>query len=44
MTGTVTGKANFFSSGDIQTSEQQAVPIAAQDLSVQLTSVISEGW
>lgn len=44
MTGTVSGKANFFSSVDLQTSQRQAIPIAGQDLATTLTTAISEGW
>ncbi|MEO8353595.1 MAG: LptE family protein [Chthoniobacteraceae bacterium] len=46
----VTGRTTFFVSGsnalaaDVQQDERQALPIAAEDLSVRLVSQIAEGW
>ena len=45
-----TGKTTFFVSGsnalasDVLQDEKQALPLAAEDLSVRLVSQISEGW
>ncbi|CAN5513307.1 hypothetical protein BH09VER1_BH09VER1_45140 [soil metagenome] len=44
MNGTVVGRSNFFAAIDLQTSEAQAIPIAAQNAAEQLTSTLSEGW
>jgi outer membrane lipopolysaccharide assembly protein LptE/RlpB len=44
MAGGVSGRQSFFSSPDIQTDERQAIPLAAQDMAVQLTTAIAEGW
>ncbi len=47
---TITGRTTFFVSGsnalvaDVQQDERQALPIAAEDLSVRLVSQIAEGW
>lgn len=40
----VTGRTNFFVSGDLNQDERQAIPLAAEDAAVQLVSQISEGW
>jgi outer membrane lipopolysaccharide assembly protein LptE/RlpB len=42
--GRVTGRATFFSNTDLQTTERQAIPIAAHNAAVQLTTEVSEGW
>lgn len=44
LAGKARGDTSFFTSDDIQTSERQSIPIAAQDLAVQLVSEVSEGW
>lgn len=44
MSGRVRGDTSFFTSPDIQTDERQAIPVAAQDMAIQLVSEISEGW
>ena len=49
-TKTVTGRASFFVSGsnartaNVNRDERQAIPQAADDAAVQLTSYLSEGW
>ncbi len=46
----VTGQTSFFVSGsgsvaaDVNQNERQAIPLAAQDMAVQLVSQYSEGW
>jgi hypothetical protein len=40
----VIGRTNFFVSPDIVTDERQALPLAAEDLSKQLVTQLSEGW
>jgi outer membrane lipopolysaccharide assembly protein LptE/RlpB len=42
--GRVTGKSTFFSNTDLQTAERQAIPIAARNAAVQLTTEVAEGW
>ncbi len=42
--GRVRGETTFFSSSDIQTTERQAIPVAAKDAAVQLTTEVAEGW
>jgi Lipopolysaccharide-assembly len=44
MTGTVNGRTSFFVSGDLQTDETQALPLAFSDAAVKLTSRLSEGF
>lgn len=44
MSGRDRGRSNFFANSDLQTTERQAIPIAAQDLAVRLTSRLAEGW
>jgi len=44
MRGTVTGKTSFFSNSDLQTTERQAIPLAAADAGQQLVVKLSEGW
>jgi hypothetical protein len=34
----------FLSSSDIQTTERQAIPVAARDAAIELTTEIAEGW
>ena len=47
---TVTGTTSFFVTGedlitaDSNQDERQAIPLAAEDLAVRITSMISEGW
>lgn len=40
----VYGTTSFFVGDDITTDERQAIPIAAEELSVRLVSQLSEGW
>ncbi|MGA7905746.1 MAG: LPS assembly lipoprotein LptE, partial [Terrimicrobiaceae bacterium] len=42
--GKVRGTTSFFSSTDLQITERQAIPIAAKDAAVKLTTEVSEGW
>jgi outer membrane lipopolysaccharide assembly protein LptE/RlpB len=44
MEGRVRGDASFFADEDLQTTERQAIPVAASDLSLELTTRLSEGW
>jgi outer membrane lipopolysaccharide assembly protein LptE/RlpB len=42
--GRVSGKTTFFSSSDLQTTERQAIPVAAKDAAIELTTAVAEGW
>jgi hypothetical protein len=42
--GKVRGNTSFFSSTDLQTTERQAIPIAAKDAAIKLTVEVAEGW
>jgi hypothetical protein len=42
--GRVRGETTFFSGSDIQTIERQAIPLAAKDAAVELTTAVAEGW
>ena len=42
--GRAEGTTNFFVGGNVQQDEQQAIPIAAEQLAVRLVSAISEGF
>ncbi len=42
--GRVRGRTSFFSSQDLQTTERQAIPVAAQDAAVQIVTELAEGW
>jgi hypothetical protein len=44
MNGQVTGQTSFFVTGDLQTDEAQALPLAFSDAAVKLTSRLSEGF
>lgn len=44
MKSIVQGDTSFFSSNDLQTTERQAIPLAAQRLAVDLSAALSEGW
>lgn len=44
LEGQVRGRTTFFSGNDLQTIERQAIPIAAQDAAIRLTTEITEGW
>jgi outer membrane lipopolysaccharide assembly protein LptE/RlpB len=44
LEGRVRGSTTFFSGNDLQTIERQAIPLAAQDVALQLSTQISEGW
>jgi hypothetical protein len=47
---TVSGQTSFFVTGsdtvaaDVNTDERQAIPLAAEDMAIQLVSQLSEGW
>lgn len=38
------GGTNFFVGSDVSTDERQALPLAAEQLALQLVSQLSEGW
>ena len=40
----VSGTTSFFVGTDVATDQRQALPLAAEDLAVRLTSQLSEGW
>jgi hypothetical protein len=40
----VVGTTSFFVGTDVTTDERQALPLAAQELAVHLTTQLSEGW
>jgi hypothetical protein len=42
--GKVRGTTSFFSNTDLQITERQAIPVAAKDAAVKLTTEVSEGW
>jgi len=42
--GRVRGETTFFSSSDLQTTERQAIPVAAKDAAIELTTAVAEGW
>ena len=42
--GRVRGDTSFFSSSDLQTTERQAIPVAAKDAAIKLTTEVAEGW
>jgi hypothetical protein len=42
--GRVRGETTFFSSSDIQMTERQAIPVAAKDAAIELTTEVAEGW
>ena len=42
--GIVAGTTSFFVGTDVTTDERQALPLAAEDLAVDLVSELSEGW
>ncbi len=44
LTGRAHGETTFFTSPDLQSDERQALPLAAQDMAVQLVTDVSEGW
>ena len=44
MTGAVNGRTSFFVTPDLQTDEQQALPLAFSDAAVKLASRLSEGF
>ena len=41
--GRVRGSTSFFSNSDLQTTERQAIPVAARDAAIQLTTDVAEG-
>ncbi len=44
MKSIVQGDTSFFSNNDLQTTERQAIPLAAQRLAVDLSAALTEGW
>lgn len=40
----VDGETSFFIRGDLTTSEQQALPLAADDLARNIVKLVGEGW
>jgi outer membrane lipopolysaccharide assembly protein LptE/RlpB len=42
--GRVRGETTFFSSTDLQTTERQAIPVAAKNAAIELTTEVAEGW
>jgi len=44
MQGIVRGNSSFFANSDLQTTERQAIPLAAQSAAVEITTRLSEGW
>ena len=44
MSGDVTGQTSFFVTADLQTDEQQALPLAFADTANKLASRLSEGF
>ncbi|MEP6937774.1 MAG: LptE family protein [Chthoniobacterales bacterium] len=40
----VAGATSFFVGSDVTTDERQALPLAAEQLAIQLVSQLSEGW
>jgi len=40
----VAGTTSFFVGSDVATDQRQALPLAAEDLAVHLTSQLTEGW
>ena len=44
MSGNVTGQTSFFVTADLQTDEQQALPLAFADTANKLASRLSEGF
>jgi outer membrane lipopolysaccharide assembly protein LptE/RlpB len=42
--GKVRGDSSFFSNSDLQTTERQAIPVAARDAAIRLTTEVAEGW
>jgi outer membrane lipopolysaccharide assembly protein LptE/RlpB len=44
MEGRARGETDFFTTSDLQTTERQAIPLAAEDLGQRITTRITEGW
>ncbi len=42
--GKVNGDTSFFSNTDLQTAERQAIPVAARNAAIKLTTEVAEGW
>ncbi|HEY5704989.1 MAG TPA: LPS assembly lipoprotein LptE [Terrimicrobiaceae bacterium] len=42
--GRVRGDTSFFSNSDLQTTERQAIPVAARDAAIKLAAEVAEGW
>jgi hypothetical protein len=43
-TGAASGTTSFFVGSDVSTDERQALPLAVEQLAVQLVSQLTEGW
>lgn len=44
LEGRARGDSSFFANNDLQTTERQAIPVAAQELALDLTAQLAEGW
>ena len=44
MQGRLRGNTSFFSNSDLQTTERQALPVAARNAAIEMTTRLSEGW
>lgn len=44
MEGRARGDSSFFANNDLQTTERQAIPVAANELALDLTAQLAEGW
>lgn len=44
LEGRARGDSSFFANNDLQTTERQAIPVAANELAIELTSQLAEGW
>jgi outer membrane lipopolysaccharide assembly protein LptE/RlpB len=44
MEGRIRGSASFFADNDLQTTERQAIPVAARNLALEMTTRLAEGW
>lgn len=44
MQGRIRGNTSFFSNSDLQTTERQALPVAARNAAIEMTTRLSEGW
>lgn len=42
--GRARGDSSFFANNDLQTTERQAIPVAAHELALDLSAQLTEGW